>query len=240
MAGINSLKKTHPEIYLSTLSKSLRKGQNSGEWQVRFQGLDLPQMQADLGVGFDGWITVTNRDLKIWAVQGMSADLPDVILERAYASYISRKQRRKAGMTMHRDRKLSMEGGFGHRALHDILGPDVASKQMIADYGSFDGYKSLKENGNAGTASDFLRHTLRTHPERYIVTANSPYKGVLGRFVIIEGRIIYNRHAYSIIKVEGDQVHIENPHNTSKTILLSVDNFVNTFSQISYVELKNI
>ncbi len=36
LAAINSLKKEHPELYLSVLSKSLRKGENPGEWQGKF------------------------------------------------------------------------------------------------------------------------------------------------------------------------------------------------------------
>lgn len=241
VAGINSLKKTHPELYLSVLSKSLRKGQNPGEWQVKFQGLDLPQMQADLGDHFDGWITITEQSLNIWAVQGMNADLPDVILERAYASYISRKERKKIGMTMHRDRMLGikMAGGFGHRALYDILGPEAASKKMIANYEAGDGYKTLKENLNADTARHFLRHTFANNPERYVVTANTPYKGLLRVLSRIGGHVFYSPHAYSVIKVEGDRVHIENPHDSSKPIWLSVDNFVDAFSQISYVEIKS-
>ncbi len=244
LAGINSLKKTRPDLYLHMLSQTLRKNPTTNNWEVKFLGMELEEMRAYLGNNFNGWIPVSEEDLNSWAMRGVSADLPDLILERAYASYISRIEEKQVGKTLIRVKdnefnwmapfgSLPIEGGFAHRALYDLLGPEIATKKIISDYDT----KTLEEKNEVGTTKNFLQRTAPAQPGRFIITANTPYK----RLKILQlsgGHIYFNLHAYSIFLTQGNTIRIENPHNTARSSFLNFDQFVKTFSQISFVELK--
>ncbi len=237
LAAINSIKRTHPELYLQTLMRTIKKGDRPGEWKVSFRGI------TDGDGSDEAPIVVTENDLKAWKT-GARADLADVILERAYASLKSRQKYGFQGMTHQADYRgrRAFEGGFGHRALDEIVGSEIAKKNIIADYRS-EGASSLKQNGRAAVAQEFLLNEYAKNPERYILTANSPYtkdgKNRNDRMhEIINGVKMYYKHAYSIVGFKENQLYIENPHDTSKTFTMNIDQFLNFFSQLSYVEIR--
>ncbi len=234
LAALNSIKKGHPELYYDVLARSIRPGVNEGDFEVGF-----------LGSAAGEWISVTKEDIQDWRKKGAKADLADVVLERAYASYISRKVNGNQGHTIVNDgRELDFEGGLGHRALYDVLGSGLAEKHKIADYEQNDGRKSLRENGYASTAKKFFEEEFEHAPEDYIVTANTPRWHNGARVddkaapIRVEGAQIYFKHAYSVIGYKNGRFVIENPHDTSKLFTLSMDSFLETFSQVSFAMVK--
>ncbi len=244
LAGLYAAKRADPELYVQTLARSISK--RGSNWVVRFQG-------DTSGVGE---IEVTPAEISEWkngvgGRGGASADLPEIILERAYASFISRRRERVAGLTkrLSQDQRYAFEGGFGHRALADLFGYDVVEKQRIADYSGEDGklpFSKQKNPENAREAKKLLREAFASGQKTsYIITANTPRERAGqklndDKYTYVEGQKIYFKHAHAVLGLEGNKVRLANPHDTSpkKQILLSMDAFLDTFSQLSLVKVN--
>lgn len=240
LAAINSIKKTHPELYYETLVRTIQKGDNLNEWKVIFQGITTGHGSKE------NPIIVTEKDMQDWH-KGAKADLGDIILERAYASLRSRQEHGTTGMTMDSNTigGYAFEGGFGHRALDHILGSGIAEKHIVGDYQK-DGITSFSKNTDkelAITAKEFLESEYAKNPEKYIITVNSPHQKD-GQplddknFEIINGVKMHYQHAYSVVAFNKGEVYIENPHNTSKRFSIKIEEFLNFFSQLSYVRIR--
>ncbi len=264
LGGVHALKRTHPEVYFDMVARTIRK--EGDVWKVRFLGYE--ELPDDARTHFnrtypDGWISVTQKDIEDWkaGVQAgdevktaSKADLPDIILERAYLSYRSFFEYGEPGKTFIANAKgdIAAEGGFAHRALFDILGP-LAEKWKIAHYNRDDAYVSLDKNGYADDAVDFFSQDYVSSDGEYIVTANMPayVKGAVKANKYIEytepgtGKIhrLSKKHAYAVLGIRqsgqyGLQIHLANPHDTrKKQFWMNLNDFTATFSQVSYVRL---
>lgn len=180
LAGANSLKKKHARLYLETLKRSMYKAGQA--WSITFRGDE----------GNIGTVIISESEVEDWKSKGSSASLlSDIIFERAYASFVSRRENNnRQGMTIviPRGHKMAFEGGFGHRSLFDFLGPEVARKHIVGDYempeqnGYTDRWYPLVHQrtphinfySNSQMASHFLLNEFPRSDDAYIVTANTP------------------------------------------------------------------
>ncbi len=242
LAAINSIKKSHPELYRDLLTRSIRFNKNSGNWQVRFLGAAQAKKSNEAS---KDWFTVSQEDIRKWRMKGASADEADIILECAYASYISTMRTGERGHTkeLDADGDIAFEGGFGHRALADLLGGALAKKMKTSEYSGAAAQQTIEQNKDNGKVINFFRLLYKNNPKKFVVTANSPYRskkdGQRGdaRYLIYNESKVYYSHAYSVTKFEDEQVFLENPHDTSKPFSMPIHDFMKHFSQLSYVEL---
>ena len=169
----------------------------------------------------------------------VDASLGYQILEAAFIKY-------KNGGILDRTK---IEGGFGHRALLDLLG-DNFSKRKISS-GDVE-YNPLNTNVGYSISSSFDRGTPFAQAKlteflddydsaKYIATVNTPPSvvGDRGRFKV--GEIEFaTGHAYSIVAVDKfrKEVAVANPWNTGEKIVLSYDEFMRAFNQVSAVRVS--
>lgn len=257
LAGHNAGKRTAPGLVFEQMARSIRPGRRKGEYEVKIAAMDKEsstEMQAFFGERYrDGRLVVTYSDLEKILPGWASADLGDLILEKAYAQFIDFQERnsqkkRKRKLIFGRER--AFEGGFGHEALFDLYGDDLVEKHKIGNYDSSDAYTSLEQNGKQRDVIDLLVR-FGEQPEKFIIVANTPaerkpenpnrfykaldYLGLAGGEKV-DG--LYLNHAYSVVGYNDGVVYVENPHNTGKRVAYSVGEFVKKFAQVSYVEIK--
>lgn len=256
-AAHNGGKRSAPGFEFEHLARIIRPGTKRGEYEVRLPALDkysTVELQEFYGDKFrDGALVVEHKAWKELLSDWATADPGDVILEKAYSlfqDFVQRgTQRRDTGFLFKKKLK-AFEGGFGHRALHDLYGDDLVEKHRIGDYSVVDAYQSLRESGRAQRVAGFLT-LFAQQPGRFIATANMKAvhkdRSKWGKFKREWGFSseesknedgYYFTHAYSLVGFSDNAVYLENPHNTSKRLVLSLDKFLDQFSQISYVEIK--
>lgn len=257
LAAHNAGKRTAPGLVFEQMARSVRPGKKKGEYEVRIAAMDKESpeaMQEFFGERYrDGRIVITYSEMEKILPGWASADLGDLILEKAYAQFIDFRERnseKKKKRKMIFGKKRAFEGGVGHKALFDLYGDDLVEKHRIGDYSSADAYSTLEENGKRNDVEDlFIR--FAEQPEKFIIVANTPaerkpvnpnrlqraldYLGLAGGEVV-DG--LYLQHAYSVVGYENGTVYVENPHNTGKRLSYSLDDFLKKFAQISYVEIK--
>lgn len=257
LAAHNAGKRTAPGLVFEQMARSVRPGKKKGEYEVKIAAMDKESseaMQEFFGERYrDGRIVVTYSEIEKILPGWASADLGDLILEKAYAQFIDFRERnseKKKKRKLIFGKKRAFEGGFGHKALFDLYGDDLVEKHRIGDYSSADAYTTLEENGKRKDVEDlFVR--FAEQPEKFIIVANTPaehkpvnpnrlqramdYLGLAGGEVV-DG--LYLQHAYSVVGYENGTVYVENPHNTGKRVAYPLDDFLKRFAQISYVEIK--
>lgn len=208
----------------------------------------------------DGWLRISTELLRKWQeTYQLAAETGDIILELAYAILLEGKA---TGKTIHaiddfshkRENRIHIEGGFGHRALADFLPEDICEKHKIADYESTAGEHSLRDNGNGEIAADFLINEFRKSRGKHVVTINTP-RNDGNRWVIANAyevdqnhnkkpikRYLPPKHANSLLDITADDsgymLHIEDIHDTNKPFWMTLDHFLDRYSQISYVTLR--
>lgn len=239
MAALNSFKRQRPDLYLEFISRNIMRDGERNSFHVRFPGLKLSE-----DISRKGWIEITDADIKKWkADKRIEADNPDLILERAYASAISRiKQGVGKTMILNEKGDMAFEGGLGHRVLHDLLSTDMAKKYEIGNYAA-DGHKRLADSTEkVSLAKNFLKN-YAAQPKRYIVVAATPHRSEDNKEqddtkkFVVDGESFYYRHQYSIVGYKDGKVEIENPHNTSKRIQIPEETFLKAFTQVSFAEV---
>ncbi len=231
LAGLNSAKKTHPELYLDVVSRSIVHDDARGGWRVKFSGLPLPKELTE-----DGWIFITEDDLERWTKETKTTgELPDLILERAYASAISRQRAGEQDQTM-RPGKLAFEGGYGHQALFHVLGNGIARKFEVAKY-TENHTQTLRENIRNGFSATKFLATFAEQPQRYLVTAVTPSDAGAETSIMVGIQRLKRQHAYSVVGSDGQQVAIEDPHDTGQRFFLTTEQFLSAFSSVEYCEI---
>lgn len=256
-AAHNGGKRSAPGFEFEHLARIMRPGTKKGEYEVQLPALSkysAAELQKFYGDKFrDGALVVEHKAWKELLSDWATADPGDVILEKAYSlfqDFVQRgTERRQTGVFFKKTPK-AFEGGIGHKALHDLYGDDLVEKHRIGDYSTEDAYQSLQESGRAREAIHFLT-LFAQQPGRFIATANmkATHKDQ-GRWARLKREWgfgpdedknedgYYFNHAYSLVGFSDAAVYLENPHDTSKRLVLSLDKFLDQFSQISYVEIK--
>ncbi len=244
LAALNSLKKQNPELYLEVLARTLRFDETEQVWRVRFLGNRSKELKDLLGENGNE-IKISDTDIAAWRSTGAKAELGDVIIERAYASLISRHQNKKAGQTMMVNAKgdLAFEGGQGHRALYELLGSELVQKYKIGSSPTSTEDPPFSQTDNKDLAESFVQMQMSESPKQYIVTVSTPQfaEGTSksdSNYKMVHGYKIYYKHAYSLMGYEDGVVKIQNPHDSSKTIGLTMDEFLDSFVRINYVTVK--
>lgn len=92
LAGHNAGKRTAPGLVFEQMARSIRPGKKRGEYEVKIPAMDKESpadMQQFFGERYrDGRLVVTYSDLEKVLPGWASADLGDLILEKAYAQFI--------------------------------------------------------------------------------------------------------------------------------------------------------
>ena len=239
LSAIYTLRTKSPALAQQVITKTIRP--SAGGFTVRFLG---DGVNTGTNVGD---IEVSSQDIQDWRSQhaDTKADLGDIILERAYYSYRSRVKNHVRGMTLRFEDplgRLAGDGGFGHRAFMDLLGGDLCNKHAIGDYQKTgqvpfsDPRRGLTRKG----ALDFFRDRFSVSDGRYLVTVNS--LAATGDIALPSGLVIKHNHAYVVDSYDStaDNISLVNPHDTSKPITLSYDEFAQAFSEVSYVRVASL
>lgn len=257
LAAHNAGKRTAPGLVFEQMARSVRPGKKKGEYEVRIAAMDKESpeaMQEFFGERYrDGRIVIAYSEMEKILPGWASADLGDLILEKAYAQFVDFRERndgKKKKRKLIFGRERAFEGGFGHKALFDLYGDDLVEKHRIGDYSSADAYTTLEENGKQQDVEELFTR-FAEQPEKFIIVANTPaerkpvnpnrfqravdYLGLAGGEKV-DG--LYQQHAYSVVGFENGVVYVENPHNTGKRVEYFLSDFIKRFAQISYVEIK--
>lgn len=135
--------------------------------------------------------------------------------------------------------RRKIEGGFGHKALVDMMGAGVQSTVIHG--------KTVYESLEAGSQTKAIEKWLhKFHNGRSIATVNSIRKKSNDRVFYTtqaSGKpvTLYHDHAYAIERVmrfcKPPTVTVKNPHDTSEPIIFTFEEFMKAFADISSVDI---
>lgn len=125
-----------------------------------------------------------------------------------------------------------------------VLLLEKAYAQYMGDYGDIEGGNPskamgvlLSENGTDINIKNLSDEEVKTKIKNALdndkaITASSNSKTEKKESVTFDGQLIWYSHAYNVLKLEGDMVHLQNPHGVNH-VKLSISNFKIYYRKIS-------
>ncbi len=239
LASINAIRKTSPDLFFEMILKNIKEV-SPGLWEVTVPGSEFPGPYKIKQFGKDEIVNgVQIRSIESWQKEhsGTKAPLGDLILELASASDRSMNRSKVRGHTIIPFGLAADDGGFGHRAMYDMLGSEYVESKIATS--KWQGNATLRQQGvtMANKAGGFLQ-LMAENANHYIMTANTKNFGN-GVRIKVNGRELVGPHAYTILKYDKTKkvVQLGDPHDTSRPFEISLDDFLDNFSQLSFVSL---
>ncbi len=142
--------------------------------------------------------------------------------------------------------RLAAEGGYGEEVLLRLGGDNFVHYSIHS--ATYDHNEKIIDSGLQSVTEEnlaYLDHYLETFDsETHIATVNTNYgAGKLANVYRVEGTstFLIPGHAYSLsaVDIQRKLVTVVNPWDTSKSIILSFDQFKENFSSLSAVRINN-
>lgn len=214
IASLEALRSMPPPRAEIILRTGVRISERGNGYDVR-----IPLANAD-----GEWISVSREEL------GVIKGLNPVQAAEGYQAIEAAYCIKKFGRPLNR---RSMTGGLGDEALHVLLSSGVRRNTLESP----DVRKPFSSNAEKRAEVEAWLNGFSR--ERFIATVNTPRRGSDTHTFTIGGNTFHYTHAYALLNVntEGRTVTVANPHDTSRPITITYDQFMNTFSDLSFVTL---